>query len=93
MRLLVYARLLFVYSMDLILSIADVYRGGWEDADDLHPLPLRGDIIDFNRTTFTHHGIYVGNGNVVHKLGKNASATSSMIRVQSLRSRYTMFVA
>ena len=91
MGLLVYARLLFVYSMDLILSIADVYRGGWEDAEDLDPLP--GDIIDFNRTAFTHHGIYIGNGDVVHKSGKSALATASIILRESLKSRFTMFLA
>ena len=68
--------------------MVDVYRGGWEDARNLNPSP--GDIIDFNRTTYTHHGVYVGNGYVVHKLGKNEGPMTSTIMKQKLIGRCTM---
>ena len=54
----------FPRQMDVVEAL-DVFRGLWVEPKDLHP--SRGDIIDFNRDVYTHHGIYVGNGNVVHK--------------------------
>ena len=74
--------------MNQISNVFDVYRGGWQNVDDF--CPSSGDIIDFNRTTYTHHGIYVGNGNVVHKVAKYESPTIATILLQSLRSRCTM---
>ncbi len=36
----------------------------WPDPEDVKP--QRGDMIKFNRTLYTHWGVYVGEGEVVH---------------------------
>ena len=69
---------------------SDVYRpGGWADNIAILLQPSLGDIIDFNRGAYSHHGIYVGNNNVVHKVGKNTSSKAT-IQLESLKSGYAI---
>ena len=77
--------ILFFRPIDIVEAL-DVFRGCWVDAKDLRP--SSGDIIDFNRDVYTHHGIYVGNGNVVHQWAAgHVPFCVAEIRLESLKSR------
>ena len=76
--------------MDVVEAV-DVFRRGWVVPEDLRP--SRGDIIDFNRDVYTHHGIYVGNGNVVHKWAEgHVPFCVAEICLESLKSRSLHFL-
>ena len=76
--------------MDVVDAV-DVFRRGWVEPEDLRP--SLGDIIDFNRDVYTHHAIYVGNGNVVHKWAAgHVPFCVAEIRLESLKSRSLHFL-